>query len=587
MRLSRTPYGRITLVYAAFVFVIVAAVSVYMIGFVSNSRVADLEVQLERQATLVRDLTVRFFDESIDQTRIQAASVLAAEFSESRITVYGANGTVLADVGNPPNAPVASPSAPEVLSALNSGLSVRTRALTSDGQERMFVAVPIIIDGETVGVARASRPRSENNSVEAAVLLVIIFTAATVLILSVGLAYVLARRASRSMEAVAEGARRFAQGDLDYRMDTNSSSDTGELAGVFNQMAAAIRGRVRDLSAESNHLSVVLDTMADGVIVINGNGRVELMNLAAEWMLESSTHEAAGSQLVEVVRDHEILQLVSEATTTRQTRQVELELAHRRRFLNVIATPLSEGGDEGVLLTLHDVTRLWQMETTRREFVSNVSHELRSPLASIRAMTETLQDGALNDPNTAQDFLTRIQSDVQRMTKIVNELLELSRLESGQVPIHLVPINLHTVVQEIESRFDMGTAGKRLTLETHVPDDIPFVMGEADKLNQVLRNLIENAVKFTGDGGTISISAETTDRWVEVKVKDTGVGIAPEHLPHVFERFYKVERSRRNGGTGLGLAIVKHLVQAHGGDIKAESVEGEGSTFSFTLPRAS
>jgi two-component system phosphate regulon sensor histidine kinase PhoR len=311
------------------------------------------------------------------------------------------------------------------------------------------------------------------------------------------------------------------------------------------------------------------------------------MNLSAEWMLESPNREADRIQLAEVVRDDGILQLVSEARATRQTRQAELELVHRRRFLNVIATPLSEGSDEGVLLTLQDVTSLWQVETTRREFVSNVSHELRSPLAAIRAMTETLQDGALNDTDTAQDFLTRILNDTQRMTTMVNELLELSRLESGQAPIHLAPVSLESVVAEIESRFDVSPDHERLKLETNVPDGIPLVMGEADKLNQVLANLVENAVKVTGDGGLISISANATDRWVEVKVSDNGIGIAREHLPHVFERFYKVDRSRRDGGTGLGLAIVKHLVQAHGGDIKVESVEGEGSAFSFTLPRAS
>jgi two-component system phosphate regulon sensor histidine kinase PhoR len=370
-------------------------------------------------------------------------------------------------------------------------------------------------------------------------------------------------------------------------MDTSSYPGAEELAEAFNQMASTITDQIRNLTTESNQLSVILDTMADGVIVVNSNGQVELMNLSAEWMLESPNREADRIQLAEVVRDHEILQLVSEARATRQTRQAELELVHRRRFLNVIATPLSEGSDEGVLLTLQDVTRLWQVETTRREFVSNVSHELRSPLAAIRAMTETLQDGALNDTDTAQDFLTRILNDTQRMTTMVNELLELSRLESGQAPIHLAPVSLESVVAEIESRFDVSPDHERLKLETNVPDGIPLVMGEADKLNQVLANLVENAVKVTGDGGLISISANATDRWVEVKVSDNGIGIAREHLPHVFERFYKVDRSRRDGGTGLGLAIAKHLVQAHGGDIKVESVEGEGSAFSFTLPRAS
>ena len=587
MRLSRTPQGRITLIYVTVVVSVIIAFAIYLIGFVNDSSAADLEERLERQALLVRDLTARLFDDSPDQARIQSASVLAAEFSEMRVTVFAAEGTVLADVGNSPDAPVASASAPEVVSALNSGKSVSARAETTGGQEHAFVAVPIIFNGETVGVARASRITSEIDSQNVSLVIGIIFSSAIVLILSVGLAYFLAQSASRSMEAAADGARRFANGDLDYRMDTSSYPGAEELAEAFNQMASTITDQIRNLTTESNQLSVILDTMADGVIVVNSNGQVELMNLSAEWMLESPNREADRIQLAEVVRDHGILQLVSEAKATRQTRQAELELVHRRRFLNVIATPLSEGSDEGVLLTLQDVTSLWQVETTRREFVSNVSHELRSPLAAIRAMTETLQDGALNDTDTAQDFLTRILNDTQRMTTMVNELLELSRLESGQAPIHLAPVSLESVVAEIESRFDVSPDHERLKLETNVPDGIPLVMGEADKLNQVLANLVENAVKVTGDGGLISISANATDRWVEVKVSDNGIGIAREHLPHVFERFYKVDRSRRDGGTGLGLAIVKHLVQAHGGDIKVESVEGEGSAFSFTLPRAS
>ena len=587
MRLSKTPQGRITLIYVTVVVSVIIAFAIYLVGFVSDSSVADLEERLERQALLVRDLTEGLFDDSPDQARIQSASVLAAEFSEMRVTVFAAEGTVLADVGNSPGAPVASASAPEVVSALNSGKSVSARVETTGGQEHAFVAVPIIFNGETVGVARASRTTSEIDSQNVSLVIGIIFSSAIVLILSVGLAYFLAQSASRSMEAAADGARRFANGDLDYRMDTSSYPGAEELAEAFNQMASTITDQIRNLTTESNHLSVILDTMADGVIVVNSNGQVELMNLSAEWMLESPNREADRIQLAEVVRDHEILQLVSEARRTRQTRQAELELVHRRRFLNVIATPLSEGSDEGVLLTLQDVTRLWQVETTRREFVSNVSHELRSPLAAIRAMTETLQDGALNDTDTAQDFLTRILNDTQRMTTMVNELLELSRLESGQAPIHLAPVSLESVVAEIESRFDVSPDHERLKLETNVPDGIPLVMGEADKLNQVLANLVENAVKVTGDGGLISISANATDRWVEVKVSDNGIGIAREHLPHVFERFYKVDRSRRDGGTGLGLAIAKHLVQAHGGDIKVESVEGEGSAFSFTLPRAS
>ena len=514
MRLSKTPQGRITLIFVTVVVSVIIAFAIYLVGFVSDPSAADLEERLERQALMVRDLTARLFDDSPDQARIQSASVLAAEFSEMRVTVFAAEGTVLADVGKSPDAPVASASTPEVVSALNSGKSVSARAKTTGGHEHAFVAVPIIFNGETVGVARASRTTSEIDSQNVSLVIGIIFSSAIVLILAVGLAYFLAQSTSRSMESAADGARRFANGDLDYRMDTSSYPAAEELAEAFNQMASTITDQIRNLTTESNQLSVILDTMADGVIVVKSNGQVELMNLSAEWMLESPNREAAQIELAEVVRDHEILQLVSEARATRQTRQAELELVHRRRFLNVIATPLSDGSDEGVLLTLQDVTSLWQVETTRREFVSNVSHELRSPLAAIRAMTETLQDGALNDTDTAQDFLTRILNDTQRMTTMVNELLELSRLESGQAPLHLAPVSLESVVAEIESRFDVSPDHERLKLETNVPGGIPLVMGEADKLNQVLANLVENAVKVTGDGGLISISANATDRWV-------------------------------------------------------------------------
>jgi len=412
-------------------------------------------------------------------------------------------------------------------------------------------------------------------------------TAAVVVGLSVGLAYTLARRTSRSGRAVAEGARRLASGDLEYRVEAPSPGETRELADAFNRMATTIRDMVRDLSAERNRLSVVLDTMADGVIVINPDGGVDLMNRAAEWLLETPPLQPDGRKLTDIVRNNEILQLVSEAQSDRGIHQVELELVNSRRFLSAIAMPQSEDRSEGVLLTLRDFTGLRQMETTRTEFVSNVSHELRTPLASVKALVETLQDGALEDPDTARDFLRRIHGDVDRMTAMVSELLELSLLQSGHAPIHLAPVDIRSVVDETESEFALQLESRGLSLTTDLAAGLPYVMADVAKLSQVLRNLVENAVKFTPAGGSIGISAMASGQWVELRVSDTGVGIAPAHLPHVFERFYKVERSRRDDGTGLGLAIVKHLVEVHGGDVRAESTEGQGSTFTLTLRRAS
>ncbi len=399
-----------------------------------------------------------------------------------------------------------------------------------------------------------------------------------------GSAYYSNRKAARSMESMAEGVRRLAEGDLEHRISAARASESREMADAFNDMAAAIRNMVRDLSGERNKLSAVLNTMADGVVVLETDGRVTLMNQAAQWLLDVRPVEPAGIRLVEQVRDDEISQVVDEALETGRPHHAEVELSHRGAFVSVIATPLSGDGSQGALLMLHDLSNVRQLETTRREFVSNVSHELRSPLASIKALTESLQGGASEDPEVAADFMDRIQKDVNRMDRLVDDLLALSRLESGQTPLNLAPLDLKALTDDLME----GYARRSVDVKVGhtLPLDLPLVTGDEGMIRQVLVNLIENALKFTAEDGRIGLDATAGPEFVEVSVSDTGTGIPPEHLPHVFERFYKVDRARRDGGTGLGLAIVKHIVQAHGGGVSAESEEGAGSTFAFTLPRA-
>ncbi len=418
---------------------------------------------------------------------------------------------------------------------------------------------------------------------------IVVTTAATTVIvgaISIGIAFLLSRTTVQSVRTVAEGARRLAEGDLEYRVASGSTDETSGLAEAFNSMALTIRDMVRDLDAERGLLAVVMDTMADGVIVLDSQGRMRLINRVAEDLLSPGGMIEPGRPLAQMVRDPEVLQIAARAAETRRIQQAEIELLHRRRFLSVVATPTSDDEGEGVLLTLKDVTEFHQVDTTRREFVSNVSHELRSPLASVRAMVETLEGGAIGSPTVAQDFLSRIQSDVERMTSLVEELLQLSRLESGQMPIELGPVDLCEVVEPVLERFELPAAAKSVRLDADLPHGLPDVVAEAGKLDQITTNLLENALRFTPAGGSVTVSARPHNGWVELTVEDTGVGIPRQHLPHVFERFYKVDRSRSDGGTGLGLAIAKHLVQAHGGEISAESVEGEGSAFRVTLMRA-
>ena len=396
----------------------------------------------------------------------------------------------------------------------------------------------------------------------------------------------IALRASRSVRAVTEGAQRVAAGDLDHRIDAPASGEGRELAGAFNLVAATMDKSVGSLTAERNKLTALLDLMADGVLVIDAEGRVSLLNRAAESLLGVRGPDAVGSGVAEIVRDHELQALVRGALESGRPGQSDVEILTNRSFIRALAIPVQEDGSNGVLLTLHDLTGMQRLHTTRREFVSNVSHELRGPLASIKAMVETLAAGALEDRETAADFLERIGRDVDRMTVMANELLELSLLESGHVELHLVPLPLEPIVEDVIAQAAGRASLDGIETSVDIPDGLPHVVGEEDKVRQVLVNLVENAIKFMPEGGRVRVRAVEDGRLVEVGVEDTGVGIPDEHLPHVFERFYKVDRSRGGEGTGLGLAIVKHIVQLHGGDVRAESREGSGSTFYFTLPRA-
>lgn len=394
------------------------------------------------------------------------------------------------------------------------------------------------------------------------------------------------RRERALVRQVTEGARRMAEGELDQRLVSSPYHQPGDLTEEFNRMSEVIESKVRASEAEGRQMAVAIDTMGDGVIVVDSETTVTLVSRAAEWLLGINEQTARGRPLAQVVRDPEVLNLVDAAAGTRRMQRAELELLYERRYLDVIATPVSGNDREDIVLTIRDVTRARQIETTRREFVSNVSHELRSPLASANAMVEILESGAIDDRETALDFLKRIRGDVTRMTSLVDELLELSSLESGQIPVHLGPVSVNDVLNEIVERFQLAASSDGIELMCHTEGNLPHVMGEQRRLEQVLTNLVENALRFTSDGGTITLSAKQEFGWVTVTVADTGVGIPREHLPHIFERFYKVERSRRDQGTGLGLAISKHLVQAQGGDISATSIEGEGSEFRVKLRRA-
>jgi two-component system, OmpR family, phosphate regulon sensor histidine kinase PhoR len=353
-----------------------------------------------------------------------------------------------------------------------------------------------------------------------------------------------------------------------------------ELSNAVKTLALTLRVRTSAVEAERARLAAVLDRMTDGVLIADSGGRIQFANPAAERLFESE--QAVGRTVTEVLRQHQLIQAWQRCQQTGELQTESAERPARRQFLQLVALPDRETG--GSLLLVQDLTRVRRLETVRRDFISNVSHELRTPLASLKALTETLQEGALEDPKAARRFLGRIEIEVDALTQMATELLELSRIESGQVPLEFKEAPASSLLLSAADRMRAQAERAGLVLRLAPPLDMTEVLADPPRLEQVLVNLIHNAVKFTSPGGEVVLSAQAEAGFVCFSVHDTGAGIPADDLERIFERFYKADRARSGGGTGLGLSISRHLVEAHGGRIWAESAEGQGSTFYFTIP---
>jgi two-component system phosphate regulon sensor histidine kinase PhoR len=368
--------------------------------------------------------------------------------------------------------------------------------------------------------------------------------------------------------------------------------ESQELVGLsiaVNSLIVDFNQQLSLLNENHDRLAAVLDQMTDGVLIADASGRVQFSNPAARRLFGAP--DANGRSVTEVVRYYQLVEAWRRCQQTQEMQSESLELPARRQFLQLIVVPDRHGS--GSLLFAQDLTRVRRLETVRRDFISNISHELRTPLASLKALTETLQGGALTDQEAGPWFLERIITEVDALTQMAQELLDLSRIESGQVKLDLEDLKPRLLLESAAERMRMQAERAELNLHVECSNELPAVRGDQVRLEQVLVNLIHNAVKFTRPGGEVVLSAENaglsehddaTAPMIRFAVRDTGIGIPTDDIARIFERFYRVDKSRTGGGTGLGLSIGRHIVEAHGGRIWVESIEGEGSTFYFTIP---
>jgi two-component system, OmpR family, phosphate regulon sensor histidine kinase PhoR len=366
----------------------------------------------------------------------------------------------------------------------------------------------------------------------------------------------------------------------DTKHQLPNSKEIDELASVIESRRTTFTAEMTNLRNEKERLATVLEQLTDGVLIADADGRVQFANPAAGRLFDVSN--LIGQTVPQVVRNHQLIEAWKRCQQTRQLQIESVELPIRRQFLQLIVIPDEHAG--GSLLLAQDLTQVRKLETVRRDFISNVSHELRTPLASLKALTETLQSGALADPEAGPRFLNRIATEVDALTQMAQELLDLSRIESGQVQLNFESISPRKLLYSAADRMKTQAERANIKLNVLTADGLPKIRADKARLEQVLVNLIHNAVKFTKPGGEIALEAESVDGGIRCAVRDTGAGIPAESVSRIFERFYRVDSSRTGSGTGLGLSISKHIVEAHGGKIWAESLEGKGSTFYFFIP---
>ncbi|MBI5415353.1 MAG: HAMP domain-containing protein [Candidatus Omnitrophica bacterium] len=395
----------------------------------------------------------------------------------------------------------------------------------------------------------------------------------------------------RLVREITAWAKSFADGDFSKRISLGARDEMEELADSLNSMSRQIQSRMEESIADKSRLEAVFLSMFDGVMVIDHKGAIILINQALRKFL-SVEQETAGRKPLEVIRNMEIQAMAENILALKsrfESREITVSFPEEKILL-VHATPVARDNRvDGADLVFHDITELRRLERVRREFVANVSHELRTPAATIRGYAETLLEGALEDKQHAGEFVRIIHDDARRLAKLVNDLLDLSRIESGKMKLALEECALGSVIDGVLTAMDKEARRNSVTLRKEVPPGLAKVRIDEAAIAQVLLNLVENAVKYNNAGGSVTVGARETPRFLEVSVADTGIGIPREDLPRIFERFYRVDkaRSRELGGTGLGLSIVKHIVQAHRGEVMVESELGKGSTFRFTLPLAS
>ena len=508
----------------------------------------------------------------------------------TRITVIMPDGTVLGDSGRDPQSMENHADRPEVIEAMRGEVGSSTRYSSTTRREMMYVAVPVELDDRIALTLRSSLPVTSIAQTLKSLYVDFFLGGLLIVLLAVMLAVFFSRKIVRPLEELKAGAEQFAGGDFSRRLPVPDSAEIGELAETMNRMADELDARIQTVVRQHNELKAVLASMVEGVMAVDLQMKIININQACSDIIGLGVKAAEGLSLPEAVRNRQLHDFVTLTLASDEAGETEIVL-HRdgERILQACGTQLrdSVGQRIGALVVFHDVTSLRRLENVRREFVANVSHELKTPITSIKGFVETLIDENPENADNRLRFLNIIRTHSERLNALIEDLLALSRIEQNgdAEKVAFEPTPLHGVVDAAAAACRERAAESGVTLEASCPADLEATINHS-LLVQALVNLIDNAIKYSDSGMSVGIVAGETATGMVLSVQDQGPGIENEHLSRVFERFYRVDkaRSRQLGGTGLGLAIVKHIMQVHQGSVTVESEPGRGSTFTLHLP---
>ena len=561
----------------------------YATDMIGQFHIQEVAADLEAKARLAEE-QISVNGLPLDKTSIQPLAREMASRAFSRVTIVLADGRVIADSEEDPARMINHSDRPEIIEALRGQRGMSSRWSPTLRQEMMYVAIPLTRDGRIVGTVRTAVPLTWVNRALRRISVRLYVTAVVAAVIVAILSLAISRRINRSLQELTRAAESFARGQRDHHLPAMHTVEFRSLAGAMSHMAEELNDQLRTVVRQRNQLEALLSSMQDGVLAVDSQENVILLNNSAARLIGADPAKSLGRSIQEVVRNSELQQFVADALAAPGPTRGEIVLEHEgEQFLHAHGAALqdAQGQDIGAVVVLHDVTRLKKLEDIRKDFVANVSHELRTPITLIKGFMETLLDGKEHSPEDTQRFLGIVARQAERLNAIIEDLLSLSRIEQEQDKAQLAVENTEVgkVLQSAAKTCEPKAQGKNITLEVACDAALRAAIN-APLLEQAIINLIDNAIKYSEPGQPVRISAVAGDRDLTVAVQDHGCGISTEHLPRIFERFYRVDKSRSRslGGTGLGLAIVKHIAQAHGGQVDVESIPGRGSTFHIRLP---